>query len=198
MGFEGTYGSASSLALVAGAFPLSMGGAPSWGNAPCGVPGLARPAGGGVDEENLLLMFDIHDGRRAKVLLSLLTFSELPRLNRPGRFEVLAFGLDVDGVLGNAVVVSLTGSESAGGVTGPGKLDCLLAWCTGGGVVGVAASDGRSGCGGVTVCLDSDVGVALEAAAGFRGSCSAAQSTTMHHIHTAVRDSRVGSGGSKS
>lgn len=71
-----------------------------------------------------MLMLEIHDVRRGPPPFS---FSELVRFSRPGRldcvFAVLFACCAGVGVLGTAFVVSFCGSESAGGVTGPGKYE---------------------------------------------------------------------------
>lgn len=79
-----------------------------------------------------MLRFDIHDEDRRGVRgFSSFSFSELARLSKPGRLDcpfgvVFAGGV---GVEGSAVVVSETGCDIAGGVTGPGKEAFLSASC---------------------------------------------------------------------
>jgi len=74
------------------------------------------------EEENLLLMLDIHEVRFAGAPPFI--FSELLRLNRPGRRDVAleegAAGFVAVGCDGTAFAVFLAGCDSAGGVTDPG------------------------------------------------------------------------------
>jgi len=100
-------------------------GAPFDGLAPdCVAPAIVWFVGTEVEEEeNLLLMFDIHD---ARLVTTPPTFSELARLSRPGRrsgdFEDGGVTSRAgEGAEGNAVVVSFAGCERAAGVTCPGQ-----------------------------------------------------------------------------
>lgn len=96
-----------------------------------GTGEAAAGGGAGSDvEENLLEMLEIHELRRGIVLPSPLIFSELPRESRPGRFEDCCFPVAAGevGGAGSAVTESRVAAARDGGVTAPGKCDCLLAW----------------------------------------------------------------------
>ena len=122
LGLDGMYGSASSLTWsvtpclgVPFPFNVSAEGSVGWG--------LDRSGADDCDEENLLLILEIHELLR-DFLPSVPppSFSELLRLSRPGRLDVdLAAGGVGEDVMGTAFVALFAGSESAWGVTGPGK-----------------------------------------------------------------------------
>lgn len=79
-------------------------------------------------EENLLEILEIQELRLDMDLPSGLIFSELPRESRPGRFGACCFpeaAGEVDGA-GSAVMESRVAADKEGGVTAPGKCDCLL------------------------------------------------------------------------
>lgn len=113
LGFDGTYGSASSTASEALLAPFVGGG--DCGCCFGGCVGVGAGRSGVVCEENLELKLFIHDDFFDDFVASWLTLSALGRPNRLGRFS--SCSLLGDGLLGYALVVSFVGSTGVGGVT---------------------------------------------------------------------------------
>lgn len=88
-GLDGMYGSASSPSPLMGGLCFGVDEVLTPGEVPldcgAGCAGTELPRSG-VEDENLLLRFDIHDElRRGVRCLSSFNFSELARFNRLGR-----------------------------------------------------------------------------------------------------------------